>query len=93
MNSGDMQGGLLRIQQNIGQYICVRNSLMPGKEPHERINNKNNWISHRVVRIVPVPTSQTAKPHDTQKGLVSIVANNELQTQGYLDSYSTNVKH
>ena len=65
---------------------------MPGKEPHERINNKNNWISHRVVGIVPVPTSQTGKPHDTQKGLVSVVANNELQTKGYLDSYPTNLK-
>lgn len=66
---------------------------MPGKEPHERINNKNNWISHRVVGIVPVPTSQTAKPHDAQKGLVSVVAYSELQTKGYLDSYPTNLTH
>lgn len=87
-----MQRDLLRIQQSMGQYICVRNNLMPGKEPHESINKKNNWISHRVVGIVPVPTSQTGKPHDTQKGLVSVVANNELQTKGYLDSYPTNLK-
>ena len=51
---------------------------MPGKGPHEGINNKNIWISHRVVGITAVPTSQTGNPHDTQKGLVSVVANNVL---------------